>query len=435
MVKKSEFIWNSIASLVASMLNAVLLLFCTRINGTDIAGMFSIAFATSVILNAIGDYGIRIYQVTDSERKYKFGEYVALRIVVVLIMLAIGIAFVFISGYDTIKLLVTILLILFRIIDNLSETYQGEFQVKGRLDLGAKSVVIRNGISIIMFLISDIITKNIIISCTVMFLTNLLIFLLFDIKVVKKYNSDKVIFTKEVIVSMLKECFPVFLSTILSLYITNAVKYAIDEVSTYEMQTFYNIIYLPTFTINLASIFIIKPLLKVLGDIWKEKKYKEMVKIMIKVSGIILVVTMLVEIVCFMFGTQILGLIYGVELNQYKIDLCLLVLSGGIYALTVLLLYILTTMRNQKNATIAYLLTSVFALIIPRILVEKYNMFGATLSNLFITFILFVLLVIPVWTKLNVIGCHRGRRNLTITEKQLLPKFSVPNDTKGEEKK
>ena len=122
-------------------------------------------------------------------------------------------------------------------------------------------------------------------------------------------------------------------------------------------------------------------------------------------------------------------------LNQYKIDLCLLVLSGGIYALTVLLLYILTTMRNQKNATIAYLLTSVFALIIPRILVEKYNMFGATLSNLFITFILFVLLVIPVWTKLNVIGCHRGRRNLTITEKQLLPKFSVPNDTKGEEKK
>lgn len=396
MVKKSEFIWNSIASLVASMLNAVLLLFCTRINGTDIAGIFSIAFATSVILNAIGDYGIRIYQVTDSDRKYKFGEYVALRIVVVLFMLIIGIAFVFISGYDTLKLLVTILLILFRAIDNLSETYQGEFQVNGRLDLGGKSVVIRNGISIIMFLITDIISKNIIISCTVMFLTNLLIFLLFDIRLIKKFNTDKIIFTKDVIISMLKECFPVFISTILSLYITNAVKYAIDEVSTYEMQTYYNIIYLPTFTINLASIFIIKPMLKVLGDIWNEKKYKDMLKIILKVSGVILIVTLLVEIVCLAIGTQILSFIYGVELNKYKMDLCLLVLSGGLYALTVLFLYILTTMRKQNKATIGYIITSIFAFIVPKMLVQKYNMFGATLSNLLITLILLVLLIIPI---------------------------------------
>lgn len=399
MVKKSEFIWNSIASLVASMLNAVLLLFCTRINGTDIAGIFSISFATSVILNAIGDYGIRIYQVTDSEKKYKFGEYLALRIVVVSIMIIIGIGFVLISGYDTIKLLVTILLILFRVVDNLSETYQGEFQVNGRLDLGGKSVVIRNGISIIMFLIADIITKNIIISSTVMFFTNLLVFILFDIRIIKNFNTDKIIFTKDVILSMLKECFPVFLSTILSLYITNAVKYAIDSISTYEMQTYYNIIYLPTFTINLASIFIIKPILKVLGDIWSEKKYKEMLKIIAKISAVILVVTILVEMVCFAIGVQILSFIYGVQLEQYRIDLCLLILSGGLYALAVLFLYILTTMREQSKATIGYIITSILALIIPKIFVQKYNMFGASISNLLINFILLILLIIPVIIK------------------------------------
>ena len=395
MVRKSEFIWNSIGSLVASMLNAVLLLFCTRINGTDIAGMFSISFATSVILNAIGDYGIRIYQVTDTDRKYKFGEYIALRAVVVTIMVIISVAFTIISGYDKIKLLVTILLVLFRVIDNLSETYQGEFQVHGRLDLGGKSVVIRNGIAMIMFLIADLITKDILISCTVLFLTNLLIFILFDLKLIKNYNNDKIIFTKDIIISMLKECFPVFLSTILSLYITNAVKYAIDNVSTYEMQTYYNIIYLPTFTINLASIFIIKPMLKVLGDIWNQKKYKEMLKIITKVSLLIILVTLFVEIVCFTIGTQILSIIYGVELNQYRLDLCLLVLSGGLYALTVLFLYILTTMREQTKSTIGYIITSIFALFVPQLLVEKLNMLGASLSNICITFLLLILLIIP----------------------------------------
>lgn len=399
MVKKSEFIWNSIASLVASMLNAVLLLFCTRINGTDMAGMFSISFATSVILNAIGDYGIRIYQVTDSKRKYKFGEYIALRIVTVAFMIIVAIGFVCISGYDTTKLLITILLVLFRVIDNLSETYQGEFQVHERLDLGGKSVVIRNGIAIVMFLIVDLLTKNILISCAIMFLANMLIFLLFDIRLIKKFNQDKITFSKNVILSMLKECFPVFVSTILSLYITNAVKYAIDSVSTYEMQTYYNIIYLPTFTINLASIFIIKPMLKVLGDIWNEKKYKEMLKIITKITGVILLVTLLVEIVCFAIGTQILSFIYGVELNQYRIDLCLLILSGGLYALTVLFLYVLTTMREQNKSTVGYILVSVFAIFLPKILVEKYNMTGASLSNLLITFLLLILLVIPFGIK------------------------------------
>lgn len=395
MVRKSEFIWNSIASFVASMLNAVLLLFCTRINGTDMAGMFSISFATSVILNAIGDYGIRIYQVTDSERKYQFGEYIALRIVVVAIMVMVAIGFVLISGYDTTKLVITLLLVLFRVIDNLSETYQGEFQVQGRLDLGGKSVVIRNGLAIVMFLVADILTKSMMVSCVVLFLTNLLLFLLFDKRCIKKFNQDKIIFTKDIVFSMLKECFPVFVSTILSLYLTNAVKYAIDGVSTYEMQTYYNIIYLPTFTINLASIFIIKPMLKVLGDIWNGKKYQEMLKVITKISGLILVVTLLIEIVCFAIGTQMLSLIYGVELNPYRMDLCLLVLSGGLYALTVLFLYILTTMREQKKATIGYLVTSIFALVIPNLFVQKYGMTGASLSNLLITFLLLVFLVIP----------------------------------------
>ena len=77
MVKKSEIIWNTLGSFVESLLSAVLLMFCTRLNGTEIAGMFSISFATATILNAIGDFGIRIYQVTDTNRKYKMQEMVA----------------------------------------------------------------------------------------------------------------------------------------------------------------------------------------------------------------------------------------------------------------------------------------------------------------------------------------------------------------------
>ncbi len=392
MVKKSEFIWNSISSVVAAMLSAVLLLFCTRINGTTAAGIFSIAFATSVILNAIGDYGIRVYQVTDVNRKYKFGEYLALRVVVVTIMFIIGIAFVIISGYELEKLTICLLLILFRVIDNLSETYQGEFQIQGRLDIGSKSVVIRNLMAIIAFLIADVITKNLTISTLVLFVTNLGLFLLYDLNKIKKYTNEKIDFNVNSLKVLLKECFPICISTLLSLYITNAVKYAIDGTGDYDMQTYYNIIYLPTFTINLASMFIIKPMFKAFGEYWNGGKIKEFTRTIAILILLIVILTILVEVVCFFIGIPILNLIYGVNLNEYKIDLLILVLSGCFYAISILMLSVSTTIRKQKVTTYIYIISSIVALIVPKMLIKGMGMRGASISNVIITIVLAVLL-------------------------------------------
>ena len=56
MIKKREFIWNTIGSLISSILNAIILAFCTRLNGIEIAGMFSISYATACILDSIGNF-------------------------------------------------------------------------------------------------------------------------------------------------------------------------------------------------------------------------------------------------------------------------------------------------------------------------------------------------------------------------------------------
>lgn len=394
MVKKSEFIWNSIASLIAAMLNAVVLFVCTRVNGTEIAGMFSIAFATATILNAIGDYGIRIYQVTDSKRKYAFGDYLGTRIVITAIMCVVGIAFVWISGYELEKMIMCLCLIFFRLIDNLSETYQAEFQIQGRLDLGAKSVVIRNIFSLLCFAIIDFLTKNVILAFIMLFITNAVIFVLFDLRQIKNFTTPKVYFQKSKIITLIKECFPVFLATILSVYLANAVKYAIDTHGNYEMQTIYNIIYLPAFTINLASLFIIKPLLKPLGELWNNNQDRKLMRLIGKVILVILGVTIFIMIVCATIGIPILEWIYGVQLKNYLSQLLILVLSGGLYALSILLLYVLTTIRKQEKATIAYGITAILTIFICNMLVKTYGLTGASIANLCINVILCLIMSI-----------------------------------------
>ena len=56
MIKKREFIWNTIGSFISALLNAIILAFCTRINGIEIAGIFAISYASMCILNSIGDF-------------------------------------------------------------------------------------------------------------------------------------------------------------------------------------------------------------------------------------------------------------------------------------------------------------------------------------------------------------------------------------------
>lgn len=394
MVKKSEIIWNTLGSFVESLLSAVLLMFCTRLNGTEIAGMFSISFATATILNAIGDFGIRIYQVTDTNRKYKFGDYLLARVFVVITMVIIGILFVNISGYTAEKLWICIALIIFKVIDNLSETYQGEFQLKNRLDLGGKSMVIRVSSSLIVFFITDVITKNVIFSCITFVLTNLTLFLLWDVRILSKFQKLEIKYDKNNIKEILLDCLPLAISTGLSLYIINATKYAIDNFGDYTMQTYFNVIYMPTFVINLVSAFVIKPFLKPFGDLWNSKEYLKFIK---SISLIILILagaTFCIDIACALLGVPVLSFIYGIDLSPYKIEMLLLVISGFFYASATVMLYALSTIRKQKLTTIAYIITSVIALIASNICVNKWQMKGAIVSNMITTVTLFVLLVI-----------------------------------------
>ena len=394
MVKKSEIIWNTLGSFVESLLSAVLLMFCTRLNGTEIAGMFSISFATATILNAIGDFGIRIYQVTDTNRKYKFGDYLLARVFVVITMVIIGILFVNISGYTAEKLWICIALIMFKVIDNLSETYQGEFQLRNRLDLGGKSMVIRVSSSLIVFFITDVITKNVIFSCITFVLTNLTLFLLWDVRILSKFQKLEIKYDKNNIKEILLDCLPLAISTGLSLYIINATKYAIDNFGDYTMQTYFNVIYMPTFVINLVSAFVIKPFLKPFGDLWNSKEYLKFIK---SISLIILILagaTICIDIACALLGVPVLSFIYGIDLSPYKMEMILLVISGFFYASATVMLYALSTIRKQKLTTIAYIITSVIALIASNICVNKWQMKGAIVSNMITTVTLFALLVI-----------------------------------------
>ena len=387
-IKKSEFIWNTIGSIFASLLSVVLLFVITRVNGVDDAGMFSIAFSSATILYTIADSQVRVFQVTDTDRKYGFGVYLSVRNILSLLMLIAGVIFVFVSRYDWQKALVCLGLVVFRMIDALSETYQGEFQLDGRLDIGGKSVFYRMLVSLVIFGVVDIVSKNLLVSIFCMCLTNFIIWIAYDRRLVKRYNTERSSKNMQEIKEVIYACFPLFVSMFLNNYIINAPKYAIDKYMTYEMQTYFNIIYLPTFVINLMSIFVLKPMLKTMGIMWNTDQKKKFAGILGKMILAILLLTIVAEVVGYFIGIPILSWIYGVNLKPYKIELLILIVSGGLSAITVALLYALSTMRCQGKSSLAYIAAAVSGVILPYYMVSRWGILGASVSSVGIMAIL-----------------------------------------------
>lgn len=390
MIRKSEFIWNTIASVTTAGLSAVLLLVATRINGANDAGLFAITFATATILNAFGDYGMRLIQVTDTNREYAFKDYLSARFLTAIMMVGIAIVFTMINGYELDKMMLCLLLVLYRFIEAISDTFQGEFQLQQRLDIASQSIFIRTLGAIVIFAVVDILTQNLIYATIGMIIFGIGVSICFDMNLIKKYTNIKLSFDYKKVCTLIKVCFPTFFSMLLNLYIINAPKYAIDAQLTYTMQTIFNVLFLPTFTINLLSLFVLKPMLLHMGVMWNERRLKQFTSLIWKMSGLLILATLFIEVVCYFIGIPMLSLIYGLDLANYRNDLLLLIIAGGLSAFAVMFFYALTTMRVQRLVSIPYILSGITALLICTPLVKEMGIRGATLASILIMVVLFV---------------------------------------------
>lgn len=390
MSNKSGFIWNSIGSIVYSFFNAIVLIFCTRLNGTEIAGIFSICYATGCILNAIGDFGIRIFQVTDINRKYKYGDYFIARMIAVLLMVICAVIFSIVSGYSNEKLYICLILIGVRVIDNFSETCQSEFQIQGRLDIAGKVLLLRNVVEIGVFAVVDIITHNSYISFGTMLLSSIVTFALLDCNVlIRRFDVKISGHNMENVKQIIKECTPLAISTLVSMYVINAVKYAIDMYGNNTMQTYFNVLYMPTFVINLISILIVKSFLKNLGDYWNKGEHGKFIKMIAGIIVFLSISTVVIDALAVTIGIPILGGLYHLELSPYRLDLFWLIISGLFYAASTVVFYALGTIRKQVFSTVAFGISSIVALVISNYMVSQHGMSGATWSCVIIMFTLF----------------------------------------------
>lgn len=403
---KYKYIWFTMGTACFALATLVMTIVISRLLGETQAGMFSVGLSIAQWLVTIAYFEIRTFQVTDVRNEYSFKYYLTLRIVMCIITFLASIIYVAFNNYDIQKLIIILLVCLYKISDSIADTFEGEFQKEDRIDISGKSEFYRVFFSILVLVIAVAVSKNLILSLIIMNVVAYGMIVLLDISIAVKRVSVRMTGDMKRLWELVKMCIPLAVSTFLSTYIINSSKLSVDRVLGDEAQLYYTAVFMPNMVINLFSGIIFKPMQTAMAVNYYEKKYKNFWHIISKMILIITGFTFVCEVGAYILGIPILSWLYGVNLKEYKLTLLLLLLCGGINAINIIFYYVLAIMRKQKYMTILYIIVCLVSFLIMDTMTGKMGLTGASLGYLILVSLLAALLLVYI-----IIQTRRNTKN------------------------
>lgn len=139
------------------------------------------AFSTASLFQVIGTYSGRTFQITDKNKKTTDSDYFYTKFITCGAMLLVGLLFCLIRGYSGEKFIIITLLVIYRVIEAISESTYAIIQKQNRLYQVGQSLFLKSIVSLISFWVADLFTRSLIISCLMIILTHLIFVIIFDL--------------------------------------------------------------------------------------------------------------------------------------------------------------------------------------------------------------------------------------------------------------
>lgn len=381
-IERDSYVWNMTGSMLTAFQSVILLMILTRTAGLIAAGIFTIAYANANLFLNIGKYGMRNFQVSDVKHQFSFKEYLYSRWITTCAMLIVSIVYIIytsvLNDYTMEKTVIIFWMCLFKIPDAIEDVFYGDYQKKGRLDIGAKALAWRLILTLLLFACILIVFKDLLMALIISTIFTFIIMVVF----IKCTASDFLEPEKKSwgkIGELLKQCFPLATGAFLSFYIGNAPKYAIDSMLNDELQACYGFIAMPVFVVGLLNNFIFVPVIYKMSCLWEERKVRAFIQRTLVQVMIIFGITLVCIIGAYLIGVPVLSILYSTDLSPYKTELLILLLGGGFLGLSGLLNTMITIIRFQNFLLLGYGVIAVAALCLSNYIVRQWGMFGAAL--------------------------------------------------------
>lgn len=380
---KKDYFWNTIGVLAQNAISPLLLIIITRVNGIEISGLFSFAASVSIVLFAFGLWGGRTYQVSDVRQEFQARHYITARVILAIGMLIGAIIFCWVNNYDLYKNAVIIVLVIFKMIESVADSVYGVFQINNRLSRAGKSLFYKASVGFLLFTLVDFITHDILLSSLAIVAVNLVIFLLYDIRLARKLDTVAIDFDqmRESIVKVKKillRTAPVFIVTFLATFSINTPRFFVDKYHPDQIG-YFGIIAMPVTLIALIMSFILQPNIVRITELYDSRKYHEFSRIVSKILIIVCIIGVITIAGAYVLGVPLLDLVFAVKFNAHKNDLMVMVVGGVLNALVAVFITILTVIRKFRAQIYTLLVSNIILVALCAAFVPRHGMLGSVI--------------------------------------------------------
>ena len=377
---RKDYFWNTFGVLAQNAVSPLLLIAITRINGIDASGLFSYAFAVSIVLFAFGLWGGRTYQVSDAKREFDPRSYVTARVLLAVVTVVAALLFSIANGYDAEKSALIIILVVYKGVESIADSIYGILQSNDGLRYAGRSLVYKSFVSLLVFLVIDISTGSILISSVSLVIVNLLIVLFYDIRIARRLGDVRFAlgtirrFVREGYVT-LRRTWAIFAVTFLATFSINIPRFFIDRYDS-EQIGYFGIIAVPITLIAVFMSFILQPNILSLAKMFNRVQYDRFRGIIRKIMVITLGFGLVVAIATYLIGVPVLNLVFDVDFTQHKPELMVMIFGGIANAVVAVLISVFTIIRKFKALFYTLLITNLALIALCQIFVQRYGIMG-----------------------------------------------------------
>ena len=374
---KTNILFNTIGSLTYQGCLWLMTVLVVALSGNySNAGTLAYAMALGNIFFTIAIYAMRTYQVSDVEGRYSQSNYLAFRIITILLALVLCSIYALATGIPKDVIVPTLLFLLFKADEELAAVCYGSEQRFNRMDYAGISQFWRGIAALLFFGLILRATASLSLAILGMFMSCLAVTLLYDIPHMSAFGSIKPAINKSITVSLLRQCFPAVLATLLLTSVVSITRQYFGTLYGTEDLGKYASVATPAVIIQAMASFLYSPLIEPLSRTLSVEGKGAFAKHLVKVSLGLFAFLGILMLILGAFGNWFLTLIYGPSIAPFTYLLTLVLVITMQAAFMMFLSDVLIILRSFKTVLVANLSSFLVTLAAMQVVIPRYGMDG-----------------------------------------------------------
>lgn len=339
-------------------------------SGYNDSGLLAFAMTVGNMFNPIATYNMRPYQVSDVKGDYSQNNYVAFRLVTLIIGFIIIIPYTFVLSNDVLTICVVLIYLLFKADEAFCDVLYGVEQRAERMDFIGISLFLRGVVLVIAFSVGLFLSKSLPVAVAVMSLSCMAVTFLYDFPHASWFADLRPCIRYRQVLILLKSCLPLVMSTLFIGMVVSLSRQCFSNLYGTEELGRYAAVATPAVLVQAAARYLYAPVLAPLSVDWN-KGGSSFRKSFMKTAALMCLCCTGMVIVLSVVGGPLLMLVYGSGISDCVYLFPWVLVGTALIAFFCFVTDTLIVCRNLRcllvSATVAIIITAVTMLPFERL--------------------------------------------------------------------